>query len=291
MLKLDLAKRHMDPISWGFAFERLLELRCVRTGRAARKDTTSATVAEVAAEAGVSERTARHRLAQARAFDELTDDAQKRIRAGDASIQQVRREQKEQIREKRRERNREPVEATPTLTTSMGDATFATIVIDPPWSPADKGEHGEGVYGRGNPPYETMDIEDIKRLPVGTFADDDCHIFLWITNRSLFKGRELLEEWSFRYVTTFTWCKPHFGLGKYFRGSTEHVLFGVKGSQPLKRRDVGTWFEAPRGPNGHSSKPVAYYDLVESCSPGPYLEIFARGGRDGWISWGAEADR
>ncbi len=78
-------------------------------------------------------------------------------------------------------------------------------------------------------------------------------------------------------------------MGAYFRGSTEHVLFGIKGSQPLKRQDCGTWFQASRGPSGHSSKPVEFYELVESCSPAPYIELFARGRRDGWVCWGAEA--
>ncbi len=80
------------------------------------------------------------------------------------------------------------------------------------------------------------------------------------------------------------------GLGNYFRGSSEQILFGVKGSLPLKRRDVGTWFSAPRGPRGHSSKPVEFYDLVESCSHGPYLELFARNQRPNWASWGAEVN-
>jgi N6-adenosine-specific RNA methylase IME4 len=75
-------------------------------------------------------------------------------------------------------------------------------------------------------------------------------------------------------------------MGNYFRGQTEQILFAVKGSQPLKRKDVGTLFTAPRGPNGHSSKPVEFYDLVESCSPGPFLEMFSRSKRDGWVAWG-----
>src|ERR1035441_7821933 len=82
-----------------------------------------------------------------------------------------------------------------------------------------------------------------------------------------------------------TWVKPSFGLGNYFRGQTEHVLFGVKGSQMLKRKDVGTVFSAPRG-KGHSAKPVEFYELVESCSPAPYLEMFSRSDRLGWVAWG-----
>lgn len=69
----------------------------------------------------------------------------------------------------------------------------------------------------------------------------------------------------------------------------QQILFGVKGSQPLKRKDVGTWFAAPRGKGVHSSKPTESYELIESCSPGPYREMFARSNRKGWVAWGAEA--
>ncbi len=99
----------------------------------------------------------------------------------------------------------------------------------------------------------------------------------------------LLYAWGFRYAGFLTWCKPNIGMGAYFRGQTEHVIFGVKGSQPLKRHDVGTWFAAPVGPKAHSSKPPSFYELVESCSPGPYLEMFSREQRDGWLMWGADA--
>jgi N6-adenosine-specific RNA methylase IME4 len=74
-------------------------------------------------------------------------------------------------------------------------------------------------------------------------------------------------------------------MGNYFRGQTEHVLFAVKGSQPLKRKDIGTVFNAPRG-KGHSAKPVEFYELVESASPGPYIEMFSRCNRSDWVSWG-----
>lgn len=291
VLKLNLARRHMDSVQWGQAFGRLLDLRGVRTGRGARNDAlTSATVAEVAAELGVPERTARHRLSQASAFDALSPAERESIISGEKTLQQLRRGHKEQIRQARREENQELVQAAPTLEAALGSAKFATIVIDPPWDPGDEGEgKGEGLYGRGHPPYATMPFAEIRDLPVGAYADDDCHLYCWVTNRSLPKAFALLETWGFRYCTAVTWCKPHFGMGAYFRGATEHVLFGVRGSQPLKRRDAGTWFEAPRGPGGHSSKPVEFYELVESCSPGPYLEIFARGQREGWVSWGAEA--
>ena len=202
---------------------------------------------------------------------------------------QVKRELKEQAREARREENRKKIAAVPEpeKAAAVADAKFATIVIDPPWDWGDEGDQDQ--LGRARPDYSTMTIEQLEQLDVSGLADDDCHIYLWITNRSLPKGFRLLEAWGFRYITAITWVKPHFGMGNYFRGQTEHVLFGVKGSQPLKRKDVGTAFMADRGTGGHSSKPSTFLDLVESCSPGPYIEMFSRSSRDGWISWGEQS--
>jgi N6-adenosine-specific RNA methylase IME4 len=96
-----------------------------------------------------------------------------------------------------------------------------------------------------------------------------------------------LEAWGFRYVTCLTWCKPSIGMGNYFRDSTEHILFGVRGSLALLEKNVGTWFSAERQ-GKHSTKPEEFYQLVEKCSPGPWLEVFSRKGRPGWTQWGAE---
>jgi N6-adenosine-specific RNA methylase IME4 len=208
-----------------------------------------------------------------------------RIRDGEMTITQAKRELKEQAREERRETNREAIAAADVRDAKVA-ARYATIVMDPPWDWGDEGDQDQ--LGRARPQYGTMPYGDLLALPVGDWADVDCHIYLWITNRSLPKGFALLEQWGFRYVSCLTWVKPSFGMGNYFRGQTEHVLFGVRGSQPLRRKDVGTWFTAERG-KGHSAKPAAFMDLVESCSPGPYLEVFARSQRLGWSSVGAEA--
>ena len=193
------------------------------------------------------------------------------------------REAKEDQREARRAENRDKIAAAPEPLKIIS-GRFATIMIDPPWDWGDEGDQDQ--LGRARPTYETWPIERIMGLPVGEIADRDCHLYLWVTNRSLPKGFPLLERWGFRYVTALTWVKPSFGMGNYFRGQTEQVLFGVKGNQPLKRHDVGTVFHAPRGPEGHSSKPAEFYDLVESCSPGPYLEMFSRSERPQWVMWG-----
>jgi N6-adenosine-specific RNA methylase IME4 len=212
-----------------------------------------------------------------------------KAKQGDVSIstayQQIRRIEKEEKREARREENRAKVaEAQAPEDIIKAEAKFATIVIDPPWDWGDEGDQDQ--MGRARPDYATMSKEQLMALPVGTLADEDCHLYMWITNRSLPKGFDLIQAWGFRYITAITWAKPSFGMGNYFRGQTEQILFAVKGSQPLKRKDVGTLFTAPRGPNGHSSKPVEFYDLVESCSPGPFLEMFSRHNREGWTAWG-----
>jgi len=239
------------------------------------------------ADLGLSKR----QSSEAQALAKAPPEIQEKVKAGDVprsrAIQDIKRGQKEAKREARRQENAEKVANTDAPIIDA-DAHFATIVIDPPWDWGDEGDVDQ--LGRARPQYSTMPIDDIAALPVGDLADVDAHIYLWVTNRSLPKAFGLLEAWGFRYITCLTWCKPSFGMGNYFRGSTEQVLFGVKGSQPLKRRDVGTWFEAPRGPAGHSSKPTEFYGMVEAWSPGPYLEMFAREEREGWSRWGADSD-
>lgn len=163
------------------------------------------------------------------------------------------------------------------------DGPFSTISIDPPWDWGDEGDSEQ--FGRAMPTYKTMPFAEIKNLPVLSRAKPDCHLYLWITNRSLPKGFELLDTWGFRFITLLTWGKPHYGMGNYFRGQTEQIMFGVKGSLPLLRHDVGTLFQFNRG-NNHSSKPDGIFDVLASCSPEPRLEMFARTPHEGWIPWG-----
>lgn len=137
-----------------------------------------------------------------------------------------------------------------------------------------------------------MSISDLCALAPA--VEDDAHLYLWFTNTFAVEAHQIAEAWGFRPMTILTWTKiraadgqPSMKMGYYFRGATEHVLFGVRGSLRLQaNRALPTAYLWPRLP--HSVKPGAFYDLVEEASPGPYLEMFARQTRLGWSAWGNE---
>ena len=239
-------------------------------------------VSEMRNSAGVSAKTYERAVA---VIETAPEELKTELREGNLTINQaynyMKRMEKEAKREEVRQQNVEKVQGLSSPLEAQG--LFQTIVIDPAWDWGDEGDINQ--FGRAKPDYHTMSIEEVEALPIAKIADKNSHIYLWITNRSLPKGFRLLEAWGFRYITCLTWIKPSIGMGNYFRGSTEHVLFGVRGSQPLKRHDVGTWFEAPRGER-HSEKPDKFYELVESCSYAPYIDIFGRKERAGWTVWG-----
>lgn len=185
--------------------------------------------------------------------------------------------------------------------------TYSTIVVDPPWRYQNsRGTQTRSRRGRaaitaeGN--YGTMSREEIAALPVGAWAAPAAHLYLWVTNPLLYGGRgrngpagpaitpiDLVEGWGFEYVTLLTWHKTGApGLGFYFRGSTEHVLFATRGGlsipAPMRRANL---FSAARA--GHSRKPDLFYEMVEAVSPAPRLEVFARRRRYGWDAVGHEA--
>lgn len=278
----NLHRRHLGETQRGLVAAKLSNMRQgERTDLEPSANLQKVSQTEAAALLNVSPRT----VATVKAIERDAPDLLPAMESGDLTANAAMREVKERKREAKREANRELVESTPPVTAQAGTC-YQTIVLDPPWDWGDEGDVDQ--FGRARPTYNTMPFSDILALPVDDLADTNAHIYLWITNRSLPKGFELLEAWGFRYITALTWCKPHFGMGNYFRGSTEHVLFGVRGSLPLLRKDAGTWFTAPR-PGRHSAKPTEFYELVQTCSPGPWLEMFARERRDGWASWGAEA--
>ncbi len=171
---------------------------------------------------------------------------------------------------------------------------FSTILADPPW-------RFENRTGKMAPEhqrllrYPTMTLEEILELPVGRFSAANSHLYLWVPNALIAEGLEVMKRWGFTYKTNLVWYKIRKdhgpdgrGVGFYFRNVTELVLFGIRGNMrtlPPGRRQVNLLSSRKRE---HSRKPDQSYDLIEACSPGPYLELFARHPRRGWYQWGNE---
>jgi N6-adenosine-specific RNA methylase IME4 len=171
---------------------------------------------------------------------------------------------------------------------------YATILADPPWQFQNRTgkvapEHRRLLR------YPTMELKEILELPVSKVAAAKSHLYLWVPNALLKEGLQVMEAWGFTYKTNLVWYKVRKdggpdgrGVGFYFRNVTELILFGVKGSmrtlQPGRTR-VNLFSSRKRE---HSRKPDELYEILESCSPGPYLELFARFRRPGWDQWGNE---
>lgn len=162
---------------------------------------------------------------------------------------------------------------------------YRTIVADPPWFYREGGPT-TGFARLRPPPYSMMTVPEIAALPVGALAADDAGLFLWTTNAYLRAAFDIAVAWGFRHSQTLTWCKAPRGIGPggAFSNTTEFILYCRRGRLPYKGRLDTTWWTWARGE--HSAKPAAFLDVVESVSPGPYVELFARAPRLGWDSWG-----
>lgn len=174
---------------------------------------------------------------------------------------------------------------------------FTTILADPPWQFSNRTGKIAPEHKRLNR-YSTMRLQDIKDMGVAQVAADNAHLYLWVPNALLPEGLEVMEAWGFRYVSNIVWAKRRKdggpdgrGVGFYFRNVTELLLFGVKGRMrtlPPARSQVNMLETRKRE---HSRKPDEQYDLIEACSPGPRLELFARHPHQGWTVWGDESDQ
>jgi len=174
------------------------------------------------------------------------------------------------------------------------EGVFSTILADPPWQFQNRTgkvapEHKRLLR------YPTMELDEIVGLPVSRFAAAQSHLYLWVPNALLKEGLRVMDAWGFTYKSNLVWYKIRKdggpdgrGVGFYFRNVTELILFGVRGSmrtlQP-GRTQVNMLQSRKRE---HSRKPDELYGLIEACSPGPYLELFARFRRRGWAQWGNE---
>lgn len=174
---------------------------------------------------------------------------------------------------------------------------FATILADPPWR-FDNRTGKVAPEHRRLSRYGTLSLAEICAMPVVEAATDPAHLYLWVPNALLPDGLAVMEAWGFTYKTNLVWHKIRKdggsdgrGVGFYFRNVTELILFGVRGKNARTldpgRRQVNLMAVGKRE---HSRKPDEQYEIIEACSPGPRLELFARGERPGWTGFGNQAD-
>lgn len=176
----------------------------------------------------------------------------------------------------------------------QGMSPFRTVLADPPWQFSNRSGKVSPEHRRLKR-YDTLSVDDIKSFPIGPI-DEKCHLYLWVPNALIECGLSVMNSWGFIYKTNLVWFKTRKdggpdgrGVGFYFRNVTELVLFGIRGKsnrtlQP-GRRQVNLFQSRKRE---HSRKPDELYEIIERCSPGPYLELFARHKRTGWVSLGDE---
>jgi len=176
------------------------------------------------------------------------------------------------------------------------EGRFATILVDPPWRFQNRTGKMAPEHRRLHR-YRTMTVEEIASLPIKEHLRSPAHLYLWVPNALLREGLQVMDAWGFTYKTNLVWYKVRKdggpdgrGVGFYFRNVTELLLFGVRGSLRTLapgRRQVNLIQTRKRE---HSRKPDEIYKLIEECSPGPYLELFARERVEGWTQWGDEVD-
>lgn len=177
----------------------------------------------------------------------------------------------------------------------VGNKKFTTILADPPWQFSNRTGKMAPEHKR-LARYPTMKVQDIMELPISQIVNQTAHLYLWVPNALVADGLDVMRRWGFTYKTNIIWYKirkdggpDRRGVGFYFRNVTEMVLFGVRG------KNARTLQPGRTQPNiivsrkrEHSRKPDEFYGVIESCSPGPYLELFARGEREKWQQWGNE---
>jgi len=178
----------------------------------------------------------------------------------------------------------------------VGESRFATVLADPPWQFANRTGKVAPEHRRLSR-YGTMSLEEVLALPVAHIAEPTAHLYLWVPNALLPDGLTVMKAWGFAYKSNLVWHKVRKdggsdgrGVGFYFRNVTELILFGVRGTNARTlapgRRQVNLIATRKRE---HSRKPDEQYRLIEACSFGPRIELFARGKRRGWASWGNQA--
>jgi len=172
-----------------------------------------------------------------------------------------------------------------------------TILADPPWQFTNRTGKVAPEHRRLNR-YETLKLDEIMAIPVDVACAENAHLYLWVPNALLPEGLKVMEAWGFQYKTNFIWHKIRKdggpdgrGVGFYFRNTTELILFGVRGRMRTLQPGRSQVNILKTRKREHSRKPDEMYDIIEECSPGPYLELFARGKHSSqWNVWGNQSD-
>lgn len=191
--------------------------------------------------------------------------------------------------------SKEPRSQPKSQVTGWPSGRYKTILADPPWDFRELGYQGYEATGKkwgihAGMFYDVMTAREISNLPVQDLAMDTSHLYLWTTHNFLKPAIEIIGKWGFEYKGLLVWIKkPGMGMGYYFRYCTEFLLFGVRGSLRTLVRDQRDYFEAQK--KEHSRKPEESFRIIERCSPGPRIELFARNTRQGWDSWGLEVEQ
>lgn len=180
------------------------------------------------------------------------------------------------------------------LELNSGSDKYGTIVADPPWHYAamPKGGAKPGTMSKGQPlPYPSMTVDAICALPVADLAAPDCVLWLWTTNKYLPDAFTVVDAWGFTYKQTIVWAKNNpMPVGSVAPSAAEFLMVAKRGKPSTEWVWPSSVIVTPRPPNRrHSTKPEVFLDLIEKCSPGPRLEMFARRNRIGWSTWGNEA--
>lgn len=180
----------------------------------------------------------------------------------------------------------------------LGDLRFKTVIADPPW----RFQNSTGKIAPEHKRlsrYATLALDQIIALPVAGVCDETAHLYLWAPNAMLPDALVVMKAWGFTYKSNIVWHKLRKdggsdgrGVGFYFRNVTELVLFGVRGKNARTMAPARSRVNIIQSrKREHSRKPEEQYEFIEACSPGPYLELFARGIRAGWTNWGNQASR
>ncbi|MBI3174223.1 MAG: S-adenosylmethionine-binding protein [Chloroflexi bacterium] len=190
----------------------------------------------------------------------------------------------------------ESITAAQDFLASLPGLNYKTILADPPWQFQNRTGKVAPEHKRLTR-YPTLSLKEIKEIPVSLVAAEQSHLYLWVPNALLKEGLEVMSAWGFEYKTNIIWHKVRQdgepdgrGVGFYFRNTTEIILFGIRGKLRTLAPGRSQVNIIKTRKREHSRKPDELYGIIEACSPGPYLELFARGQRKGWDQWGNEAE-